>query len=247
MLDFTRRLSTPSKLRYALWKLTENGTSALDLTLSDGTRFRHCAADYGSAYQVFVEEVYRPGSALKNADVRMIVDLGANVGFTALYFLQQFPGAKLLAFEPHPAHIERFLANIALNGVDDKVTLYRAGAGNKASKAGLSDLGTSSTVQATDAPGAFNIDILDIFEILGNHRIDLLKIDIEGGEYDILADDRFLKLDVGSIVMEWHRNKAIGDEHAWLVDRLGRAGYVVEDIFADPHLGMLWAHHANPS
>jgi hypothetical protein len=41
--------------------------------------------------------------------------------------------------------------------------------------------------------------------------------------------------------MEWHRNETLGDEHAWLVDRLGRAGYEIEDVFAQPHLGMLWA------
>jgi FkbM family methyltransferase len=242
MLDFSRRLDTPSFARYALWRLGGRGSDTVDLKFRDGTRIRHCAADYGNAYEIFVSEVYKPVRQFAVSDVRLIVDLGANVGFSALYFLNKFKNARIIAFEPHPSHIERARANWALNGATDKVRLYPAAASNKAGRLFLSDLGMSSTLHgAAPTSKKIEVDVMDVFEVLHGQPIDILKIDIEGAEYDIIADDRFLNLDIKEIAMEWHRNETLGDEHAWLVDRLGRAGYEIEDVFAQPHLGMLWA------
>jgi hypothetical protein len=44
--------------------------------------------------------------------------------------------------------------------------------------------------------------MVDFFEPVTPGRIDLLKLDCEGGEWDILMDRRFPTLDVGAIVLE---------------------------------------------
>ncbi len=243
MLDFSRRLDAPSFARYALWRLNSGRPGTVALKFRNGIRIHHCAADYGNAYEIFVSDVYKPVRPFASQDVRLIVDLGANVGFSALYFLSRFRNARIVAFEPHPAHIERALANWSLNDVTGKVTLHQAAASNKAGRLFLSDLGMSSTLygDGSNAKG-MEVAVLDVFEILRGQPIDILKIDIEGAEYDIIGDDRFPALDIKRIAMEWHRSERLVDEHAWLVERLGRAGYEIDDVFAQPHLGMLWAH-----
>jgi FkbM family methyltransferase len=241
MLDFSRRLSLPSMIRYAAWRLG-GGTEPIELTLRSGTRIWHSASDYGNAYEIFVSEVYRPVRRLENSDVQMIVDLGANVGFSALYFLKSFPASRVIAFEPHPAHIKRLLANLSLNGATERVELHRAAASNRNDRLSLSDRGMSSSlVKNGRSPDSLEVDVLDIFNVLRNQRIDILKMDIEGSEYDLLSDARFLALRASTIVMEWHRNDALPDEHAWLIGRLKEAGYEVQDVFKQEHLGMLWA------
>jgi hypothetical protein len=39
-------------------------------------------------------------------DARVIVDLGANVGFSSVFFLNAFPGAFVLAVEPDPQNAD---------------------------------------------------------------------------------------------------------------------------------------------
>jgi hypothetical protein len=81
--------------------------------------------------------------------------------------------------------------------------------------------------------------VVDIFPVLSGRRIDLLKIDIEGSEYQILSDSRFGSLDVRAIVMEWHARAGYG--YDWVHKKLSELGFRVEDLFAEPSHGMIWA------
>lgn len=85
------------------------------------------------------------------------------------------------------------------------------------------------------------MDVIDIFPLLSGEHVDLLKMDIEGGEYEILADERFSELQIDAIVMEWHtRGGGINDKR-WCQERLGSLGFVIDDIFTEPSHGMFWA------
>ena len=90
--------------------------------------------------------------------------------------------------------------------------------------------------------------MVDVLELLRNQKIDILKMDIEGSEYEILADERFADLDIGAIVMEWHTPPGETRGKAWCDDRLRALGYEVEDIFNKPSYGMMWARRtASPA
>ena len=76
-------------------------------------------------------------------------------------------------------------------------------------------------------------------------QIDILKIDIEGGEYELLGDPRFASLDVKAIVLEWHACSEILDGEKWCRDRLKELGYRLYPIFQRESYGMFWAYKTN--
>ena len=240
MIDFTRQLSLGGMMSYLKWRMGEQRGS-VTLRLKSGKRISLSRKDYGVAYEIFVHEFYR--QAVKGAETaRLIVDLGANVGYSCIYFLERYPQAHLIAFEPHPHHIERLKTNLALNNALGLVTLYPNAASNRSGQVVLSDLGaSSSTVMPGAASKKFAVDSIDIFPLLLGKKVDILKMDIEGGEYDILSDDRLFDLDVRTVVLEWHRTSDDRDDRAWCVERLQRAGYRIENIFTRSHHGMFCA------
>jgi hypothetical protein len=60
--------------------------------------FRHGASDVRVIRQIFLKEQYRELQGEKN--VRRIIDCGANIGCSAVYFLSKYPDAELIAIEP---------------------------------------------------------------------------------------------------------------------------------------------------
>jgi FkbM family methyltransferase len=244
MLDFPRSLTFASALTYAGWRAMGRRAPVM-LKTRLGSRFELRPLqpgiggnnDYGVAYEIFVHEFYKPAGRLAAADIRLVVDLGANVGYSILYWLRQFPNCRVIAFEAHPLHAGQAARNLQLNGIADRVELHDAAAGAKTQAAVVTDAGSSTIV--SDSGSGTTIRVVDVFPLLMGHRIDLLKIDIEGGEYDILDDARFAGLDVQAIVMEWHARP--GYDHAWVHSKLTQLGFRVEDLFVEPSHGMLWA------
>jgi FkbM family methyltransferase len=187
-------------------------------------------------------EVYRP--PIESLDCRTIVDLGANLGFATLYFASRFPHARIYSFEPHPEHCRLFADNVRINGLSHRVQIIKAAAGISKGSAHLTDANRESAVHEAAGEHTVPVAIVDIFEQLaGLQAIDLLKMDIEGGEYPILGDDRFAELKVRQLVMEWHRTPAYSDCRAWCRDRLQSLGFVLEEREDAGEYGTIAAYH----
>jgi FkbM family methyltransferase len=197
--------------------------------------------DYGVAYEVFVHDYYHDRACRVPESAKLVVDLGANVGFSLLYFLHKYRHCRIIAFEPHPCHCAQAERNLVLDGSRHRVELYPQAAGAETRMVELSDDGPCSSIVESAAQKRFSVETVDIFPLLTGRRIDLLKMDIEGGEYEILDDNRFAQLDVGAIVMEWHSRGGGPDDQGWCHQRLRGLGYVTEDTFTTSTYGMLWA------
>jgi len=239
--SFARLLSAPSLVRYAWWRLRgRRSVARLNLRRGPDILMRPSGAgnnDYGVAYEIFVHRHYACPRPLPAASVDLIVDLGANVGFSCLYWLSQYPVAKVVALEPHPDHFAQCRANLALNDVLPRVELHCAAAGVAPRQIALSDAGTSSAVVSPGASG-ITAPMLDIFTMLSGREIDILKLDIEGGEYAILADPRFELQRPRCLVMEWHGGPTDRD---WCLSRLNALAYDTVELFDNGSYGMLWA------
>jgi 16S rRNA C1402 N4-methylase RsmH len=61
--------------------------------------------------QIFVELEYQPLDDVR--DVQLIVDCGANVGYSSAFFLTQFPKAHVIAIEPDPDNFSLLEKNLA--------------------------------------------------------------------------------------------------------------------------------------
>jgi hypothetical protein len=64
--------------------------------------------DIFTVQEVFGREDYRAGEGL-----RVAVDIGSNIGISALYFLTRNRDARCYLYEPVPRNVERLRANLA--------------------------------------------------------------------------------------------------------------------------------------
>jgi hypothetical protein len=80
--------------------------------------------------------------------------------------------------------------------------------------------------------------VRDVFAAVG--AVDLLQIDIEGSEYDILADPRFGDCRPPVVVMEWHLTEDPRSGPRWCEDRLVSLGYAVVHTTGTNSYGTLW-------
>jgi FkbM family methyltransferase len=131
--------------------------------------------------EVFCREDYRAG-----AEVEVVVDVGSNIGISALYFLTRSRRSRVWLYEPVPGNVERLRANLAQfegrwrldqAAVADHDGSARFGVEPSGRYGGL-DLGHADSIEVR----VRHIDSV-LREVLDQERrIDLLKIDTEGSE-----------------------------------------------------------------
>ncbi len=153
-----------------------------------------------------------------------ICDLGGNIGLFGLYALSRWPAASLRSFEPDPANAALLQATIAANEAGGRWELAQVAVSNADTTAtfetGLlseSRLAASGRAHADDNARAENprerraatieVGVVDFF---AQPPADLLKIDIEGGEWAILGDPRLAEHPARAIALEWHQRMCPG-------------------------------------
>jgi FkbM family methyltransferase len=205
---------------------------------------RHGTGDVVTLGEVFHERDYEPPAEVVAAlgEPASILDLGANVGLFGAFAAARWPAARIEAFEPDPVNANVCERTIAANGLAGRWTLTRTAAGNAdgriAFAAGIDAL---SHEVAPGTPGAIVVPIVDVLERIG--AADLVKVDIEGGEWAIAGDPRFAAHPPAAIVLEYHPSGCpAADPHAAMRGLLAAAGLQVHDIWRrDDGHGMVWA------
>jgi FkbM family methyltransferase len=156
--------------------------------------------------EVLVNGEYAMGQA---GSARVIVDLGANIGVASLYFRALAPQARIVAVEPDPRAFAALMLNdsandaglecvhAAVTGVPGAVTL-RSERGSWVSHIVPSD------AHSGDAVSTSGLTLDELFTGRGLTHVDLLKIDIEGAEWDVLRGAQCLDA-VSRVVGEIHK------------------------------------------
>lgn len=187
-----RNLANPSAYYAALMLKLIPGLhrSPLQLHLKNGTRL--FIRDFMSLYiyhEIFLDQVY---DAELKSPAPLVIDIGANTGFFALYVKQRWPDAKLMCFEPMPDNCDQLKKNIGANQLDG-VDLYQRGVAGTCARATLhvhaKNIGGHSIYAERAGSVSIPISVVDIGTVLnlaGDAPCDLLKIDCEGCEYDII-------------------------------------------------------------
>jgi FkbM family methyltransferase len=245
-----RDLFSPAdRVRYLAWRALKARTP-LRVKLPSGLQIilrSSPAMDLSLAYEIFVAECYRTPPGLDLGPVRRIIDVGGNVGFSTVYWTGRFPGAHVLVFEPHPALAAQIQRHIELNQLGDRVVLCDRAAGTSEGTLYLTDAEVFSTLVSEPGHDDFEairrqhvadggtdtsalreripVRMVDFLTAVGPEPIDLLKVDIEGGEHAILDDPRFGALPVQTLVMEWHDSPEYADGFRHCVERLEYHGY----------------------
>lgn len=124
----------------------------------------------------------------------IFIDIGANVGFYSLFAAKKVgKSGKVLSFEPFPLNVQRLKRNITLNNFS-QIKVVPMAIGNNSGKLDLyysehdQNLGTVSGFGNTTSHSV-TVDLIRLDDYIEKHtpeRIDVIKIDIEGAEYDAL-------------------------------------------------------------
>jgi FkbM family methyltransferase len=162
------------------------------------------AGDIFVFYEIFLEKCYYiPKEWL--GDVRNIIDLGANIGMTTLYYQSYlFPKANYICVEASKQNVKILKDNVSYNSsirVIDGAINWESGTVNfddtQAAWGGaITTNSNSTTVRAYSIPELCNTYSID--------TIDILKIDIEGGELGLLTKNTDWLHKVRCIIIEIH-------------------------------------------
>lgn len=161
-----------------------------------------------------------------------VVDIGAAHGEFAIPAALRVGAGRVIAVEPSPAACALLRSNVALNGAD-RVEVFElavgAGAGTvplALARRGTMENSTVAAGAATTIPVAMT-SLAGLFERAGVDCCDYLKIDCEGGEFDILlpAADATLQR-IARVCLEYHDHVTVHDHDA-LARRLADAGFAV--------------------
>ena len=164
-------------------------------------------------WEIFLNNCY----ALKlTHKKRVVLEIGANVGFFTFYSLLKFPNAKIISIEADPKNFNVLYENIYENNLNTQVHLLNNAVFSKKGKVKFyssnNNTGWSSIYNSRGAKHGecFNIETIKISDILSKYKletVDVCKIDVEGAEYDIILNDRFLdKFKIKKLFIEVDQN-----------------------------------------
>jgi FkbM family methyltransferase len=187
-----------------------------------------------------------------NFEGRVVLDIGANVGDTAVYFA--LGGAKrVIALEPYPQTYEVTVRNIERNRMTGTVALLNAGIGGKEAEV-LVDLSFKSNGSSPlrEFNAGKKVSIVTLDRLVEDYRLDgaVMKMDCEGGEYPAILGSKKLAA-FEEIIMEYHYGykniKEKLEKEGFSVELIGTPAYNY-NVHADHHhfiLGMLHAKKKN--
>lgn len=200
---------------------------------------------------------------------RKVMDLGGNIGLFGAYVLSRWPGASLQSYEPDPANLHILTRVVDANQLGERWRVTDAAVARRPGEMTfVADLfaeshlatdaesgehvtsdssGNESSWNANGEGHAITVRTVDLFD--EDHNVDLLKMDIEGGEWSILTDPRAPSLEADVLVLEWHaRGCPEPDAHDAATRLVGEAGYShLEDVEVGTYNGVLWAWRDQPA
>jgi FkbM family methyltransferase len=216
----------------AVYRLRESGVAVA---------IRHHTGDVMVLDEIFSQREYDPPATVALGNVESAVDLGANIGLFGAWLLGRVPDARVVAYEPDPANAAVHRLAIDANGLAERWRLIEAFAGVEE---GVTSFTTGLHAVSHEGEG-IEVRVVDVLPELA--RADLVKIDIEGAEWPILADPRFQELRARLVVLEYHGEGSPEPDPAAAAERaLADAGYDVHHAGHKPAFGagLVWAVRA---
>ena len=191
-------------------------------------------------WSIFVDECYRLW-----ADSRTIVDAGANIGVFSVWAARKLPRATIIAIEPHPETFARLRHNIHANQLESRVQVTQMAlsaqtvdrempAAGESQRRALFPQDQSGTGEIVRVPSITLEELMDRHQL---STIDLLKMDIEGSEWEVLLSTPASVLQrIRRMQFEYHEvNARFGYSKAGLFKHLTNAGFVITQCREDKH------------
>lgn len=182
------------------------------------------AASFLSAYkEIFFNQIYK--FQADNTSLK-ILDLGANIGLSIIFFHELYPNAEIVALEADPKVFSYLQSNI--NSQDypnvkliNKAVWYENSLLNFASEgadSGQIDYGSHNH-------NTVEVEAVDIAELLSNQAFDFIKMDIEGAEEFVLPRCKGLLDSVNHFFIEYHSKVGQKQNLNEIVNFLSQEGF----------------------
>jgi FkbM family methyltransferase len=163
-------------------------------------------SDMWVCWQIFVERMYNCLGDLESVD--LIIDCGANTGFSSAWFLSRFPRATLLAVEPDRRNFALLKANLEPYGT--RAIAIHGAVWSTRQRLTIADPSAAAFAIQVRAPAETEAGeiqaytIPDLLEIAGTDRGGILKLDIEGAEAELFRDPPSWLAKFDNIAIELH-------------------------------------------
>lgn len=219
------------------------------MKLRDGVQYRlEEFCDLETLWQIYFQLTYRP----RPTD-RVIIDAGANIGLFSCYAASRIPNSEVFALEPFPATYDRLVEHVRGNGLASRVHTFNVALGSSSGTAKMVAAARSSqgfhvlqSGENSRAPSVRvpTVRLAEFLERIPAKAIDLLKMDIEGSEYDVLLSSteadltRIRRMDV-----EYHKVRGFSKEQ--LLDHLASCGFEQIGQLGKGDYGVLYMSRAS--
>lgn len=156
----------------------------------------------------------------------VILDCGANIGISILNYKEKHPNSKIIAFEPDPEIILFLKENIKSNLLSG-VEIIEAAVWVKNSELDFYMEGADGSRLVHEASEkTVKVKTIDLADYL-DQPIDLLKIDIEGAEFEVISHLKNNLNSVKNIIVECHVYADQVRKFGSLLVDLANAGFIV--------------------
>lgn len=150
--------------------------------------------------EIFADESYKFQTDSSNP---VIYDCGANIGISCLYFSSNYLNSKIKAFEADPNIVKILNENLSKNNISNVEVIGKAvWINNDGVEISLEGSDGASIYSNTNLIKVSSIRLKDMIE--KESKIDVLKMDIEGAEYEVLKDCKNSLSSVENMFIEYH-------------------------------------------
>jgi FkbM family methyltransferase len=209
-------------------------------------------ADESVFEEIFIDRDYKLLDSTITKAQTLILDIGAHTGYFAIYASTLNPTTQIISFEPEPSNFKLLKENLKQNRIHNTKAKNLAVAGKEDQQRQLTvseDSHNHSLIAeaANNPKETITTQTTTLDRILQNHdKCDLVKMDVEGAEYEILAatqPETFKK--IKTLFIEYHEFTP-EQNHKTLTQTLEKQGFKTQtqQNHYDKNLGYILATRA---
>ena len=182
---------------------------------------------YHQTLQIFGARLY---ATAHDTERPVILDCGAHIGIASLFFKDCYPDARIHAYEADAGIANMCRANLTACGFTD-VTVTAAAVWTD--DAGVRFAASGDDSGHVAPTGDRDVPSVRLRDILSAEPVDLLKLDIEGAEFEVLADCGDVLRNARHVIAEVHAFGYANDRVGALLQTIEACGF--RYAFADLH------------
>ena len=185
------------------------------------------SSDVHTYQQIFLDREYE---FVVEAQPKVIVDAGANIGLASIYFANRYPRARIVAIEPEETNFKLLKKNVApyktvipgqyaLWNHNGEINLIDPGRGKWGFMTDENTSSATSLYNHRHTVKAITVDrIIEEYEL---EKIDIFKIDIEGAEKEVFIDTSPWIEKVDAMIVELHERMKPGCKRSFYKGSIG--------------------------